>query len=175
MRRLAAIAPIAALVILIAVFAIRSLHRDSHVTPMAMVGKPLPPLMLAPLDGGPLVPLRTLAKGPVLINMFASWCGPCVEETPALAALKAEGAPIIGIAYKDAPAGSTAFLAKYGNPYQRVLVDRDGRAGIELGATGVPETLAVDSAGVIRGKWALPLTADAAETLLKQAAAAPRG
>ena len=171
MRRLAALIPIGALAALVMIFAGWSLHRQTHVEPMAMLGKPLPPLQLAPLDGGAVVPLRSAIKGPALINIFASWCAPCAEETPALAALKAEGTPIIGIATRDAAPAAAAFLARFGNPYQRVLLDRDGRGAIDLGATGVPETLAVDSAGVIRGKWALPLTAEAAETLLKQAAA----
>ena len=175
MRRLAALIPIGALAVLIMIFAGWSLHRETHVAPMAMVGKPLPPLVLATLDGGAPVALRSTVKGPMLINVFASWCAPCVQETPALAALKAEGTPIVGIAYKDAPAATADFLTRYGNPYRSVLVDRDGRAGIDLGATGVPETLAVDGAGVIRGKWALPLTAEAAETLLKQAGASSPG
>ena len=171
MRRLVALMPMAALTVLVAIFAGWSLHRETHVAPNALIGKSLPTLTLAALDTGAPTALRSTIKGPVLVNVFASWCGPCAEEAPVLAALKAEGASVVGIAYKDAPAATVAFLSRYGNPYQLVLVDRDGRAGIDLGATGVPETLAIDRNGVIRGKWALPLTAEAAETLLKQASA----
>ncbi len=175
MKRSVALIPVAVLAILIAVFAGWSLHCETHVEPTAMVGKPLPALVLTPLDGGAPTAVRSALKGPVLINVFASWCGPCAEEAPALAALNAEGAPIIGIATKDTPAATAAFLARFGNPYRRILLDRDGRAAIDLGATGVPETLAVDRAGVIRGKWALPLTPEAAETLLRQAGSATPG
>jgi len=168
-RRFVALMPVMALAVLVAIFAGWSLHRQTHVEPTAMVGKPLPALTLAALDGGSPTALRSIIKGPVLVNVFASWCGPCAEEAPALAALKAEGTPIIGIATKDDPAATKNFLSRYGNPYQIVLSDRDGRAGIDLGATGVPETLAIGKDGMIRGKWALPMTAEAAETLLKQA------
>ena len=136
---------------------------------MAMVGKSLPDLNLPALIGGGIEPLKGSATGPTLVTLFASWCGPCAEEAPALMALKAEGVRIVGIAYKDPPADSVDFLRRYGDPYAKVLMDRDGRGGVELGVTGVPETLAVDRAGVIRGKLAGPLTAQAAESLLESA------
>jgi cytochrome c biogenesis protein CcmG/thiol:disulfide interchange protein DsbE len=160
MRRLAALAPVAALLALVILFAGYSLHRRAQVTPTAMVGKPLPALILPRLTGdGATASLTALAKGPALVNLYASWCAPCLEEAPALMALKAEGVKIIG-----------AFLARYGDPYAAVLVDRDGRGGVELGVTGVPETYAVDSAGVIRGKQTGPITAAGAESLLAGAA-----
>ena len=169
MRRLAAILPVVALLALVAVFALFSLHRNPQVTPTAMVGKPLPAVSLTPLAGGRAVPLRDVARGPVLVNFYASWCAPCVEEAPALMALKAEGVRIIGVAYKDAPDKSAAFLGRLGDPYETVLMDLDGHAGVEFGATGVPETYAVNSAGVIVAKFAGPLDADAAEALIEKA------
>jgi cytochrome c biogenesis protein CcmG/thiol:disulfide interchange protein DsbE len=169
-KRLWAILPIGVLVILVIIFAGHSLRRTtSQVTPMAMVGKPLPAVALPPLAGGAPAPLRTVAKGPVLVNFFASWCAPCIQEAPALMALKAEGVKIVGVAYKDAPADSAAFLSRYGNPFASVLVDRKGLAGVEFGLTGVPETYAVDAAGVIRAKHAGPMDADDAEAMLKKA------
>jgi cytochrome c biogenesis protein CcmG/thiol:disulfide interchange protein DsbE len=169
LRRLAAILPVIALLALVAVFALFSLHRNPQVTPTAMVGKPLPAVSLTPLAGGAAVPLRAVVKGPILVNFYASWCAPCVEEAPALMALKAEGVRIVGVAYKDAPDKSGAFLARLGDPYEAVLMDLDGHAGVEFGATGVPETYAVNSAGVIVAKFAGPLDADTAEALIEKA------
>lgn len=169
MNRLVAAAPVLALLALLALFAGYSLHRKPHIEPTALVGKPLPDIALPPLAGGGALPLRSLAKGPLLLNLYASWCGPCADEAPALLALKAEGVEIIGIAYRDTPANASAFLARYGDPYKVALSDRDGRAGIDLGATGVPETLAIDRFGVIRAKQAGPITPADAEGLLAKA------
>jgi cytochrome c biogenesis protein CcmG/thiol:disulfide interchange protein DsbE len=169
MRWAAALAPIAVLLVLVVMFAGWSLRRDPRVTPMALVGRPTPDVALPPLAGGAPTPLRPLARGPKLVVFFASWCAPCVEEAAALMALKAEGVPMIGIAYKDEPQNSAAFLAKFGDPFETVLVDRDGRAGIEFGVTGVPETYAIDAAGVIKAKKAVALTADDAESLMQTA------
>lgn len=170
MRRLIAILPIVAFAVLVVIFWTRSLHRTPQVTPMAMVGKPVPALTLPPLAGGPPTALRGVIKGPALVNFYASWCGPCVDEAPALMGLKAEGVRIVGVAYKDTPDKSAAFLARLGDPYAVSLSDVDGRAGIEFGTTGVPETYAVDAAGVIRAKHAGPLSAADAEDLLAAAA-----
>ncbi len=162
--------PVVAFLALIAVFAFKSLHRNPQVTPMALVGKPTPNLALAPLAGGAAQPIRAVARGPVLVNFFASWCAPCIDEAPALMALKAEGVRVVGVAYKDAPDKSAAFLQRLGNPYETVLTDRDGRAGVEFGTTGVPETYAIDAKGVIVAKHAGPITAAEAEDLLEKAA-----
>ncbi len=170
MRRLAALAPLAALALAVALFAGWSLRRTATVVPMALVGKPLPDLTLLRLDGGPAMRLRAVARGPVLVNFYASWCAPCAEEAPALMALKAEGVRIVGVAYKDRPDAAADFLRRLGDPYDAVLADADGRAAIEFGLTGVPETYAVDAAGVIRAKRAAPLTADDAEALLSAVA-----
>ena len=169
MIRAAAILPIAVLAALVALFAGYSLWHDPHVIPMTLVGKAAPDLRLPRLDNGAATSLRPLARGPALINFYASWCPPCAEEAPALMGLKAEGVRIVGIAYKDAPADNSAFLARFGNPYQSVLVDRAGLGAVEFGVTGAPETYAVDEAGVIRAKYAGPLTADVAEAMLQKA------
>jgi cytochrome c biogenesis protein CcmG/thiol:disulfide interchange protein DsbE len=169
MRRLAAFAPLAALLAAIALFAGWSLGRNPHVTPTAMVGKAVPDVMLPRLGLPGYTSLRAVAKGPTLVNFYASWCAPCAEESPALMALKAEGVRIVGVAYKDDPGAAGAFLKRLGDPYAENLEDRSGAAAIEFGLTGVPETYAVDARGVIRAKRAQPIDAADAEALIAAA------
>ena len=126
-------------------------------------------LVLARLDAAGRDPLRAAAKGPALVNFYASWCAPCAAESPALLALKDEGVRIVGVAYKDDPSASRGFLQRLGDPYAVKLVDPKGAAGIELGLTGVPETYAVDANGIIRAKRAAPIDAVDAEALLAAA------
>ena len=109
---------------------------------------------------------RTPFKGQlVAINFFASWCAPCEVEAPQLNALAAQGIRIVGISYKDAPSKTQVFLARVGDPYVQRLVDHDGRAGIEFGVTGVPETFLVGRDGVILDKHTGPITQADAEML----------
>ncbi len=160
--------PLAVVAALGLLFAGYALHHDPHVNPAALVGKPVPAVLLQPLTGGPPQPVRTAGSGPMLINFYASWCAPCVEEAPALVALKAEGTPILGVAYKDATDKSQAFLQTYGNPYAAILADPKGRAAVEFGVSGVPETFAVSASGMIVGKHTGPLTPEAADGLLER-------
>ena len=169
MKRLAAFLPLAALVILAIVFAGWSLKRDPHVQPHALVGKPAPVIALATLDGGGPVTTREGANGPFLINFFASWCGPCAIEHPTLMALKAQGVRVVGVAYRDKPDASNAFIARLGDPFALKLSDPEGRAGIEYGITGVPETYLVGSDGVIIDKVSAPMTVEDAQKLLRKA------
>ncbi len=169
MKRWMAFAPLVVLVALAALFAGFALKRDPHVQPHALVGKPAPALSLPELTSGTTTPIRAAGDGPMLVNFFASWCAPCEVEHPQLMALKAQGVKIVGIAYKDAPANTQAFIGRLGDPFAARLVDRDGRAGLEFGVTGVPETYLVGSNGVILAKHTGPLTPDAAEELLKKA------
>jgi len=172
MKRWIAALPLAALAALAVLFATFGLHHDPHFSPDALVGKPPPDLVLPSLAGGPAMRLRQQVRPGVLINFFASWCAPCQEEHPALMALKAQGATIVGVAYKDDPGRSAAMLQRLGDPFSTVLVDRDGRAGIDFGVSGVPETFLVGPDGRILAKHTGPLTADDAEQLLEKAAAA---
>jgi cytochrome c biogenesis protein CcmG/thiol:disulfide interchange protein DsbE len=169
------ILPLVVLAALAALFGLYGLHHDPKVQPHAMVGKPMPDLALPALEDGHPVRLRELtAKGPVIVNFFASWCAPCEVEAPQLNALSAQNVRIVGVAYKDAPAKTQAFLARLGDPYVQRLSDPDGRAGVEFGVTGVPETYLVGRDGVILSKHTGPLEAADVAALAKQAALTSR-
>ncbi|MDX5331666.1 MAG: DsbE family thiol:disulfide interchange protein [Caulobacteraceae bacterium] len=166
MTRWLAVLPLVALVALGLMFGLYSLNRDPQVNPEAMVGKPMPQLTLPRLNDGAVRALAEAAGGqPVLVNFFASWCPPCEVEHPVLMAMAAQGIPIVGVAYKDAPPQTQAFLTRLGDPFTEHLVDRDGRAGVEFGVTGVPETYLIAADGTILAKHAGPLTAEDAAAL----------
>lgn len=169
MKRWLAFSPLLILAVLAVMFLVFSLKRNPEVTPVAMVGKPVPAMTLASLDDGAPVALASTLQGPTLVNFFASWCGPCEIEHPVLSALKAEGVRIVGVAYKDEPEKTKAFLARLGDPFAVRLVDRDGRAGVDFGATGVPETYLIGADGRILAKHAGPLTPATAEAMLSKA------
>jgi cytochrome c biogenesis protein CcmG, thiol:disulfide interchange protein DsbE len=166
MRRWLPFAPLAVIVLLGVLFAGYALHQDPEVRPEALVGQPLPSLPLPTLGGGEQQPLREAARGPALLNVFASWCQPCVAENPELLRLAAAGARIVGVAYKDEPANTLRFLDQRGNPYEAILVDRSGEGGIELGVSGVPETYLVDRDGVVVAKHSGPLERADADRLM---------
>ena len=176
MKRLIFFLPLVVLAGLALLFAGYALKHDPTVQPAALVGKPTPDLTLPPLaGGGPPVNLRAALQGkPAFINMFASWCAPCVQENPALLAMEAQGAHIIGIAYEDEPHASKLFLTKLGDPFALVLTDRDGRAGIDFGISGIPETFLVGKDGVIIAKHVGPLTPAVADELMEKAEIAAR-
>ncbi|WP_149538859.1 DsbE family thiol:disulfide interchange protein [Siccirubricoccus phaeus] len=137
---------------------------DPRGVPSALIGKPPPDFALPPLDGAERPPLSAAdlrAPGrPVLVNFFASWCVPCVIEHPQLMRLSREGVPLLGIAYKDKPEDSLGFLRRHGNPFAKLGVDQPGRVAIDWGLYGVPETYLIDKAGIIRWRWAGPITED---------------
>ncbi|WP_430422671.1 DsbE family thiol:disulfide interchange protein [Phenylobacterium sp.] len=168
MNRGLAFLPLIALVALGGLFYFYALRRDPQVQPQAMVGKPMPDLTLPTLRGGQPVRLRAIAaEGPMVVNFFASWCAPCEIEHPVLMGLKGRGVRVIGVAYKDAPSNTEAFLTRMGDPFVNAVVDRDGAAGVEFGVTGVPETYVVGRDGQIRAKHTGPLGDADAERLVK--------
>jgi len=168
-KRWLAFLPLIALALLAVLFIGYSLKRNPQVQPSAMVGKPMPALSLPDLTTGRPVAMAEAARGPVLVNFFASWCAPCEIEHPELMRLQAGGVPILGVAYKDAPENSAAFIGRLGDPFRVKLIDRDGRAGLEFGVTGVPETYLIGSDGTILAKHSGPLTRADSEALLAKA------
>lgn len=118
-----------------------------------LVGQPLPAFATTPIVPGK-APVSSAAlraeRQPRLVNLFASWCVPCIAEAPVLAELKREGVRIDGIAIRDSAADLQKFLADNGDGYDRIGGDATGQAQIALGASGVPESFLVDGAGVIR-------------------------
>jgi cytochrome c biogenesis protein CcmG, thiol:disulfide interchange protein DsbE len=129
---------------------------DPHALPSMLVGKPLPAFSLPgqPPSAGFSNTDITAAGKPALVNFFASWCIPCVQEAPTLLTLKNQGVPLWGIAYKDKTAATAAFLAGNGDPYERVARDESGRVAINFGLYGVPETYVVDKTGIVRFRFA---------------------
>jgi len=170
MTRWLAALPLVALLGLGALFYFYALKHDPQVQPQALVGKQIPDLALPDLAGGQPVKLRAAAaEGPMIVNFFASWCAPCEIEHPVLMGLKGRQVRVIGVAYKDAPPNTQALLTRLGNPYAQALVDRDGRAGVEFGVTGVPETYVVAQGGKVLAKHTGPLSEADAEQLAKLA------
>lgn len=131
---------------------------DPHAVPNPLIGEPMPRFDLPGLTSADLV----AAKRPVLLNFFASWCLPCLEEAASLMRLRAAGLPIWGIAYKDTLDATARFMARAGNPYRGVAQDRSGRVAIDFGVTGVPESFLIDPGGILRRHWAGPLPVDVA-------------
>jgi cytochrome c biogenesis protein CcmG, thiol:disulfide interchange protein DsbE len=176
--------PLAIFVVLAAVFAFALRSGDPSKLPSALIGKPVPVMTLAPLEGltdgvRPVGGFSSadLASGHVsVVNFWASWCGPCVQEHPLLVTLKERtGVRLYGVNYKDQATAARRFLGRYGNPFSGVGVDGDGRAAIEWGVYGMPETFVVDGKGRIAFKHVGPITAETLETKIIPAIRAAEG
>lgn len=103
---------------------------------------------------------------PVLLNFFASWCSPCAAETPVLMGLRHAGVAIFGIAFKDKPDATDAFLRQHGDPYTRIDRDETGSLDEAFNLAGVPETYLIDKAGIVRWRWVGKLRADVVDQTL---------
>lgn len=143
------LAAFAAFCVLVLVQMIRPADRNVE---SAMIGKPLPQFALRAaspdLSGVATADFRD--GKPRLLNIWASWCIPCAAEAPQLAALKAQGAEIVGVAIRDKPEDVALFLERYGNPYARIGADDISAVQFGIGSSGVPETFVIDGKGVIR-------------------------
>jgi cytochrome c biogenesis protein CcmG/thiol:disulfide interchange protein DsbE len=174
-RAWAVLLPLAVFAALAALFIVGLRQEDPSRIPSVLLDKPVPALELPPLqglvrDGAPIPGLKPADfKGAVtLVNVWASWCGPCREEHPQLMALAGEpGLRLVGINYKDDPENARRFLGALGLPFSAVGVDSTGRAAIDWGVYGVPETFLVDRDGIIRYKHIGPITAEALERTLR--------
>ncbi len=156
--RLWMVIPLLGALAVIVVFALGLQREDARTLPSTMIDRDVPPFELPGLGDRPGLAAADL-KGPgvKLINIWASWCGPCRTEHPKLMQLAEEGVVIHGLNYKDKPDNATKFLTDLGDPYTRIGTDETGRTGIEFGVYGVPETFVVDAAGKIRYKLVGPI------------------
>ncbi len=143
---------------------------DPQAIPSALIGRPAPDFALEPLGENPLFTRAALDGKTTLVNVFASWCGPCRVEHPLLMELaKDPRIQVVGINYKDQPGNAEAFLDDLGNPYAAIATDTRGRAAIEWGVYGVPETFVVGPDGIIRHKVIGPITPETLERSLMPA------
>ncbi|RWB71895.1 MAG: DsbE family thiol:disulfide interchange protein [Mesorhizobium sp.] len=143
--------------------------RDVAEIPSALIGLPAPQTSLPPLEGVNLPGLdsKSFAGKVTLVNVFASWCAPCREEHPVLLGLSQDKRfTLAALNYKDQPENARRFLGDLGNPYQAIGVDPVGRAAIDWGVYGVPETFVIGKDGKIAYKHVGPLTPDSVRTLL---------
>jgi len=174
-RRIAVLVPLAVFLALVLLFLFRLYSGDPSLIPSALIGHPAPQTSLPPVaglerDGAPVPGLDPASfKGAVtVLNVWASWCVPCHDEAPLLMQLAQDSrVRLVGINYKDQPDNARRFLGRYGNPYNIVGVDGNGRAGIEWGVYGVPETFVVGREGTIVYKLVGPVTPDNVDSVLK--------
>jgi len=174
-RRIFVLAPLAVFLALAALLLIGLHMGDPSILPSALIGHRAPETKLPPIagldrDGAPVPGLDSVAfKGAVtVVNVWASWCIPCRDEAPMLMQLaKDPRVRLVGINYKDDPGNARRFLGVYGNPYAAAGADGNGRAAIEWGVYGVPETFVVGRDAHIAYKLVGPITADNFATLLK--------
>ena len=152
MRRLLIWLPLALFLVFLIVFAGGLIKPEGRIIPSKLVGKPMPAFALQPaLPGKPGLSSAELANGePHLVNVFASWCIPCITEAPQLRQLAEAGVPIYGIAIRDRPEDLQRFVARNGDPFRAIGGDPNSSVQISLGSAGVPETFVVDGRGIIR-------------------------
>jgi cytochrome c biogenesis protein CcmG/thiol:disulfide interchange protein DsbE len=167
--------PLGAFAVLAVIFWFRLGDSDPSRIPSALIGRPAPSTTLPPLDqltenGRPVPGLtpQLFQDKVTILNVWASWCVPCHDEAPLLFQLaKDTRIQIVGLNYKDASDNARRFLGRYGNPFAAVGTDANGRAAIEWGVYGVPETFVIGRNGTIAYKLIGPITPDNLETTLK--------
>jgi cytochrome c biogenesis protein CcmG/thiol:disulfide interchange protein DsbE len=174
-RRLIVLIPLGLFLALALLFIIRLSAGDPSRIPSALIGRPAPQTDLPPIadltrDSKPVPGLDAASfKGAVtVLNVWASWCVPCHDEAPLLVTLAGDNRiRVVGINYKDQPDNARRFLGRYGNPFAANGFDGNGRASIEWGVYGVPETFIVGRDGRIAYKLIGPITPQNLEAVLK--------
>ena len=161
MRMIRFLIPLGIFVLIIA-FLWKGLSLKPREVPSPLIDKPAPSFMLPTLHAPETMLGTENLKGQVwLLNVFASWCAPCLEEHPHLMSLaQSKVVPIYGMNYKDDRGVAMKWLTRHGDPYTGIVVDPEGRIGIDYGVYGVPETFVIDKSGMIRFKQIGPLTPD---------------
>lgn len=169
-NRLMAFLPLALFLALAGLFAWAMFGQrvDRHAS--ALIGKPVPPIMLPDMDGKTL-DLTSYKGRAVIVNVFASWCAPCRVEHPMLLQLaKDKRFVVIGLAYRDDPSKTQAYLDELGDPYAQTGIDRQGAAGVQLGLGGVPETYVISAKGIVLTRHQGEITPKVAAVLAQLAA-----
>ena len=168
--------PLAPFVLLVVVLAL-GLGRDPSRLPSPFIGKQLPEFtapMLGDNEGKPVS--STDLNGEVwMLNIWASWCVPCLQEHPQITWLSSQGVKVVGLNFKDDATEAKDWLEKNGNPFLFSLVDADGAIGIDLGAYGVPESFVIDAEGKLLHKHVGPVFANEARNILEIAKNAAEG
>ena len=175
LQRIIVLVPLAIFLGLMVLFLIRLDAGDPSRIPSALIGRPAPQTALPGVaglqrDGVPVPGLDPAAfKGAVtVVNVWASWCVPCHDEAPLLMQLAQDSRlHLVGINYKDDPDNARRFLGRYGNPFSAAGADQSGRAGIEWGVYGVPETFVIGRDARIAYKLVGPITPDNFDSVLK--------
>ena len=170
MNRALRFVPLAVLLAFVAFVAWRLINPADTTIRSRLAGQPVPQFALPPaLPGRASLASADLATGqPRLVNIFASWCVPCIAEAPVLGELERRGVAIDGIAIRDRPGDIADFLARNGDPYQRIGADMQSSAQMALGSSGVPESFVVDGRGIIRYQHVGPIMPQDVPTVLAE-------
>jgi cytochrome c biogenesis protein CcmG/thiol:disulfide interchange protein DsbE len=170
MSRALRFAPLALLALVLVALLWRLATPSTSDVASGMIGRPAPSFALdAALPGKAALASTDLATGqPRLLNIFASWCVPCAGEVKVLQQLQQRGVRIDGVAIRDKPDDLAAFLARNGDPYERIGNDPQSQAQIALGSAGVPETFVVDGRGIIRAQHIGPVEQSDVPDILRE-------
>ncbi len=162
--------PLALFALFLGVAAYQLTQPKDEFVPSTMVGQPLPDfdLRAAHPDRPGLTTADFRDGRPRLLNIWASWCLPCIAEAPHLETLRREGVDIVGIAIRDRPEDVARFLATHGNPYSRIGADDLSEVQLGIGSSGVPETFVIDGQGIIRHQHIGDVRAEHVAVLLEK-------
>lgn len=166
MKRALFLLPVAAFFAVIAAFVLGLRHDPSHIT-STLIDKPLPQFVLPAVRSDQGLASADFRGEPMLLNVFASWCVSCRLEHGLLLQLKSQGVTIQGLDWKDEAADAARYLVDNGDPYIKAGNDKSGRAGVDLGVAGVPETFVVDAKGRVRYKIIGPIAVEDWEDTIK--------